>query len=236
MIFRIIEKKLLEPFLFIIKNFFSSEEKYFQTVMFLRYFNRKIFGVQLTSDHKFQKNKFKYFKKMKKGSKVMEIGCGNLGLGYHLIKYLNKDNYVGVDISKFAIKNSIKLIISNPNISKKNPKVHLVQNINEVNSFVKNYNSKIFIFSSVFTHLSRNKILSYLNMIKKLKGDICILADFSISKSGYSYNIKNIDYYYSMYDLKKILSIFDHSYKVKFYKMKYKNNLYQCYLAEIKKY
>ena len=239
MIFRSIEQKILEPILFLFKIFFESEEKYFKALMFLRYFNRRIFSVPLTSNHTAQYKKFKYFKikRISRETKVMEIGCGSLGLGYHLIKYLDKNNYVGVDICNYAIKDSIKLINSNPNIKKKNPKIHLVHNIKKVTSLAKNYNSNVFIFSSVFTHLSKNKILSYLRMIKNLKNDkICIIADIAITTSKHSYNNRKVDYFYSMTDVKKILSIFNHSYKIKSYKRNHIKNIYERYLFITKKY
>ena len=154
-----------------------------------------------------------------------------------MIKYLDKNNYVGLNISSYAIKEAIKLINSNPNINKKNPKIHLVHSIKKVTSLAKYYNSNVIIFSSVFTHLSKNKILSYFRMIKNLINDkIVIIADFSISKSKHSYNNRKIDYFYSMNDLKKMLNIFNHLYKIKFYKMNNSNNIYDSYLFVIKKY
>tara|TARA_B100001057_G_C22840205_1_gene946776 strand:+ start:205 stop:918 length:714 start_codon:yes stop_codon:yes gene_type:complete len=236
MIFRLIELKILEPLLFFLKFFFKTEQEYFKMLMSLRYVNRKIFAVPLTSNHIAQYKKFNYFKKMIRKDKVLEIGCGNLGLGYHLIKYLNKNNYCGVDINKYVIKNSIKLINSNPNIKKKKPKIHLVHNIKKVNSLAENYNSNVFVFSSVFTHMSKNKILEYLRMIKNLKNNkTLILADFSISKFKHSYNVRRINYYYSITDVKKILSIFDNTYKIKSYKINSTSKNYESYLFVIKR-
>ena len=157
MLFRAIEKKILEPFIFLFANFFISHESYYKYVMILRYINRKIFNKTLTSTSKHQKKKAKFFIKFKKNSKVLEIGCGELGLGFHLIKYLNNNCYFGADISSIVIKKAKTLINLNPNILKKNPKIFLIYKPKNIISIINNYDTKIFLFSSVFTHLNKNK-------------------------------------------------------------------------------
>jgi hypothetical protein len=229
--FRQIEKFFLEPFLFFFYNFFKSPESYFKYVMLLRHINRGFFRKPTTASSKNQFIKSKFFIVFKKNSKVLEIGCGELGLGYHLIRFLNNNCYVGVDISPSVIVKAKKLINSNKNIELKNPKIYVIIQPKDIKSIIKDNNIKIFIFSSVFTHLNKKQILAYLKIISKNKGaKIKVLADFSITREKHSYSINNIDYYYTLIDLKKIFSpLF---YKVKFVRLPFKTDIYQSYLVE----
>lgn len=64
--------------------------------------------------------------RLKPHHKFLDIGCGNLRLGVHLIEYLNPGCYVGLDISPQIIHSAQQKIIDY-NLSEKLPYIFLVR-------------------------------------------------------------------------------------------------------------
>lgn len=95
---------------------------------------------------------------------IIDVGCGPLRAGTHIIKYLNAGNYYGLDYNKSFI-NSAKTIITDNNLSAKNPKLYVVRDFN-----FKTINRK-FDFALVFSvlnHCDRNQINRFFNNIPSL--------------------------------------------------------------------
>lgn len=68
-------------------------------------------------------------KGLKPHHKFLDLGCGTLALGNYLIKYLDKGNYIGMDISAEAFTNGRKLVekrIGREKVKEKQP--ILIQN------------------------------------------------------------------------------------------------------------
>lgn len=89
--------------------------------------------------------------------RLLDIGCGTLRGGRHLIKYLNAGNYSGIDISSKAIEYGNQLI-EMESLSEKRPR--LLVNKNRDLKFVE-FNNEVFDFllaQSVFTHLKPEHI------------------------------------------------------------------------------
>ncbi|MEA3479799.1 MAG: class I SAM-dependent methyltransferase [Bacteroidota bacterium] len=88
---------------------------------------------------------------------VLDIGCGTLRGGRHLIKYLNTANYYGMDISHQAIKYSKKLV-QQENLSEKDPFLCVNK---EMNLKFHEFSEQTFDYilaQSVFTHLKPEDI------------------------------------------------------------------------------
>jgi cyclopropane fatty-acyl-phospholipid synthase-like methyltransferase len=89
--------------------------------------------------------------------KMLDIGCGTLRGGRYFIKYLNTDNYYGIDISPKAIA-SAKQLVQQEGLSKKSPQLLLSQmkdlKFREFSGETFDY----FLAQSVFTHLKPEHI------------------------------------------------------------------------------
>ena len=205
-IYRIIEIKFFETLVYILRQFFKSEEDYFKTIMFFRSILRPLFKAQLTSSEEFQKKRSNYYKDcIDKNSIVLDIGCGVLGIGAHVIRFLPKQAYIGVDISKPVIRLAKKKIEKDISLKDKNPKILITSSSDDVKSIAEKHNCDTFIFNSVFTHMSSNLISSYLDTLSKINSSkIKILGDISVPKSNKSFQVRGVDHYYTVEDFTKI--------------------------------
>jgi len=100
---------------------------------------------------------------------TLEIGCGFLRLGYHLINYLNKGNYYGMDISASAIEEA-HTVINEQNLSNKEPTIFQNHDLKLRDPEIANQSFDYIFSYSVFTHLSPEKIEELLsNLSNALK-------------------------------------------------------------------
>jgi SAM-dependent methyltransferase len=83
---------------------------------------------------------------------LLDIGCGTLRGGRHLIKYLEPGNYYGIDISKCAIEHARKLV-NEENLSSKNPMLIVSESKNLKFSEFEGSTFDFLLAQSVFTHL-----------------------------------------------------------------------------------
>jgi SAM-dependent methyltransferase len=89
--------------------------------------------------------------------KLLDIGCGSLRAGVQFIKYLEKGNYVGVDINEVLLEVGFTIELKEVGLQDKIPRDNLV--------FLPNFEfanlGKTFDFAlahSLFTHLAFNRI------------------------------------------------------------------------------
>lgn len=60
--------------------------------------------------------------------RVLDIGCGNLRLGTHLIRFLDANNYVGLDISPKVMADALKKV--GAGLADKTPRLYLLETTN----------------------------------------------------------------------------------------------------------
>jgi cyclopropane fatty-acyl-phospholipid synthase-like methyltransferase len=84
--------------------------------------------------------------------KFLDIGCGTLRGGRHLIRYLDAANYTGMDISRKAIEYG-KGLIRTEGLSAKRPMLHLSKNKDLKFEELKGKAFDYLLAQSVFTHL-----------------------------------------------------------------------------------
>ena len=205
-IYRLIEKKLVEPVLSYFRWVFRSEESYYRVVMSFRHRIRSIFGDSLTADekHSIKRSEF-YIEIIDHKSRVMDVGCGILGLGYHLINQLPKQAYFGVDILPSAIKEAEQKILNNLVLSAKSPQLFVTSSSAEIKSIASCNRVNTFVFNSVVTHMSLDLIENYLVTLHSLDIDnIKILGDINTPISKRSTNKRNVDYYHTITDFKTV--------------------------------
>ena len=114
-------------------------------------------------------HKFYNFLKLGKKSNVLEYGCAH---GF-LVKCLNDYgvNTYGVDISEFAIKNSLADI---------SDKVTIIKNNNLINAIKKfKFNKKVFdwiISKDVFEHIPQKELKNILNQMNKITKNLFVIV------------------------------------------------------------
>ena len=114
-------------------------------------------------------HKFYNFLKLGKKSNVLEYGCAH---GF-LVKCLNDYgvNTYGVDISEFAIKNSLADI---------SDKVTIIKNNNLINVLKKfKFNKKVFdwnISKDVFEHIPQKELKNILNHMNKITKNLFVIV------------------------------------------------------------
>lgn len=88
-------------------------------------------------------------------SKVLEIGCGVLRVGYWLIHFLDKECYYGIEPAKYRIEIGKKHLLSSEILADKNPQF----NFNSVfDTSVFNTKFDFFLSGSIWTHCSKKSI------------------------------------------------------------------------------
>ena len=130
-------------------------------------------------------HKFYNFLKLGKKSNVLEYGCAH---GF-LVKCLNDYgvNTYGVDISEFAIKNSLADI---------SDKVTIIKNNNLINAIKKfKFNKKIFdwiISKDVFEHIPQKELKKILNQMNKITKNLFVIVPLG-DKSKYRIQQYHLD-------------------------------------------
>ena len=204
---RLIEQRLVEPVLSVSRPLFRSEVAYYETVMRIRAILRRYREVPATASVSSSLSKFDFLKTyINVEHDIMEYGCGSLGLGSHLIGFLQDGNYVGCDISKAAIRQA-HIEIADQHIEHKQPKLFYLQELYELLNKLENRTFDSVVVSSVFTHVSLSLAADILDCLSKvLKSGGQILVDFSVPLSGESHNKNNVDYYFSSDDIHSLLN------------------------------
>jgi SAM-dependent methyltransferase len=105
---------------------------------------------------------------LKTTSRVLDIGCGSLGVGRVFIPYLRKDRYFGIEPEEWLIDEALEKEIGEKLIEKKNPKFDNNSDF-DLKVFDKEYN---FVFAnSIFIHADREQVKKCIsetaNILKK---------------------------------------------------------------------
>jgi cyclopropane fatty-acyl-phospholipid synthase-like methyltransferase len=201
--FRLIEIKIVEPILSLLRPFFKSEESYYATVMNFRASLRRIFGRTPTASPESSRREATYYLgKMGDHVRLLEYGCGNCGLGIHLMRVLPPEHYVGCDISSGVIKRA-REILPGSLVQEKCPNIHHFGSLDELNKILGDSSFDVILLNSVFTHLSSEKIVECLRFFKSiLARDGFVIGDFSVPRGEVrSFNMRNVDFYYSLQDI-----------------------------------
>lgn len=204
---RVFEQKLVEPSLSALRPLFRSETAYYATIMNIRASLRRFQGKPATDSIAGSQSKFNFLKEnISTEHDTLEYGCGSLGLGSHLIGFLQTGNYVGCDISKAVITQAYAEI-ANQHLEHKQPELIHFQELNELLDKLGNRTFDSVMISSVFTHVSLGVAADILDSLSKvLKPGGQILVDFSIPVSGESHNKNKVDYYFSSDDIHSLLN------------------------------
>lgn len=235
---RLVEQKFVEPALFRFRGKFASEEAYYRTVMQFRKIVRGFFGLRLTADEASSVKRGEHYTRfMREDTVVLEVGCGVLGLGSHFIRALNRDCYIGCDISNDALIDAKNYVTADSDLSLKSPQLFLNERASDIPKNVGDINCDFVVFNSVFTHMSLSLIEEYLIEIKKIgNSPPSILCDISspledVSGVDSSIAIRDIDYLHSQ---KQILDVVQsHGWKVDEIIEDFRNEKYISHLLKL---
>lgn len=132
----------------------------------------------------------------------LDIACGSLRAGIHLIPYLNEGNYLGIDKEKTLINLGLTRELDNEWLIKKKPEL-LISNNFEFNKFSKTSNFAI--AQSLFTHLPPDLIN---NCFKKLSShfdkDGIFFATYFISDKNFNNPKKAHDHGIFKYTIEQV--------------------------------
>lgn len=88
-------------------------------------------------------------------SKVLEIGCGVLRVGYWLVQFLNKDGYYGIEPAEHRVEMGKKYLFSPERLALKTPHFNFNENFDTA---VFNKKFDFFLAGSIWTHCSKTNI------------------------------------------------------------------------------
>ena len=113
--------------------------------------------------------------------KLVDIGCGALRCGLPIIRYLEKDNYYGLDINQSLLEGG-KCELATAGLTGKRPKL-LLNNKFELDRFGVSFDFAI--AQSLFTHLDMNLIVRCLKEARKvLHTDSKFFVSFLLAPSA----------------------------------------------------
>jgi ubiquinone/menaquinone biosynthesis C-methylase UbiE len=98
---------------------------------------------------------------LKRNMKVLDIGCGSLRIGQHLINYLNKGNYYGIEPNKWLVDKAFE----HEDI-KKNKNPHFDHNDKFDIPFDVEFD--FILANSIFIHASKNQIEKCFNEVERV--------------------------------------------------------------------
>ncbi len=156
---------------------------------------------------------------LSRDDKVIDIGCGCLRVGVHLIAYLESGNYFGTDISEDLLKAGYEVELKNAGLIDKQP----IKNLSCGADFTfKQFGEQfdVAIAQSLFTHLPLNHLkLCLYNLYESMASDACFYATFFLasdlnewaaslphSPGGIVTNPCSDPYHYTIEDLESVAS------------------------------
>lgn len=148
---------------------------------------------------------------IKPDHKLLEVGCGNCRAARFFIRYLNENNYFGLDHNQWLIDAAFQYELTDRDKIKM-PKflVNDDFNFSEINKIKFNF----VLAKSVFTHLTKDKIKECLDNLKEvIKKDGIFFASIFVGDSSKNL-IKSDDTRKFMYSIDEIKELAD-GWKVK---------------------
>ena len=143
---------------------------------------------------------------LKKSDVFLDLGCGSLRYGIFLIKYLDKDNYVGFDKEQLLIDLALEKEISPEIIKVKNPQF-IINNSFDLSKI--NHHPNFIFANSLFTHLNTKDIDTLIkNLLLITKEDFVFYTSIHFSKYNFKFFGKshaNRNFSYSMQQIEKII-------------------------------
>lgn len=137
---------------------------------------------------------------MQPNNTLLDIGCGTLRGGRHFIKFLNPDNYTGIDISPEAI-NYGKKLVEEEGLSHKNPKLIINKNLSLKFDEFSNETFDYLLAQSVFTHLQPPQIEECFKNIKKVMNKSSrFFFTFGEAEEYRKFNQKDFNYPFSFFE------------------------------------
>ena len=126
---------------------------------------------------------------------LLDIGCGSLRGGVHLIGYLEKWNYMGIDISKDVL-NAGRTVLKENNLLTKEPTLIIATDLTL--DYLGGRTFDYIHAQSVFSHMPQEDIEEYFsNLHKVMKPESQFYASFFESKNGIYYPVYRMqDFYY----------------------------------------
>ena len=118
---------------------------------------------------------------------LLDIGCGTLRGGRHLINYLKPGNYYGIGIFKCAFEHAKTLVIEE-NLSSKNPILIVSENKNLKFSEFEGTTFDVLLAQPVFTHLPPEHIEECFAHIRNVMHDEAVF--YFTYHSGKTYSKK----------------------------------------------
>lgn len=133
----------------------------------------------------------------------LDIACGSLRAGVHLIPYLNKGNYLGIDKEKKLIELGISKELNSELLSKKTPEF-IISNEFEFKKFHKIPNFAI--AQSLFTHLPPKLINDCFRKLRdQFHKDGVFFATYFISEKKHKNSNKPHDHGIFKYTVQEVI-------------------------------
>ena len=131
---------------------------------------------------------------------MLDIGCGTLRGGRHFIRYLNPQNYSGMDISPKAIAFA-KQLVTGEGLTDKHPQLLLSEDKNLKFEMFSNQTFDFLFAQSVFTHLPTDAIEECFQHIGTIMHDKSVFFfTFFASGKPEQRNLKDFAYPYSFFE------------------------------------
>ena len=126
---------------------------------------------------------------------LLDIGCGSLRGGRHLIGFLNKGNYTGVDISEDVLEAG-RSVLKEYNLEEKRPALIITSDLTL--DCLKGETFDYIHAQSVLSHMPQEDIEEYFsNLYKVMKKDSQFFASFFESKNDEYHSIyRKQDFFY----------------------------------------
>lgn len=168
---------------------------------------------------------------LKKEHKLLDFGCGSLRAGLHFIKYLDKGNYFGVDISP-EILSAAKKHLREEKLEYKKPLLKLSNDL-KFNNF-DGYKFDYILSQSVLTHMPKHDIEELFSNIHKVMNHSSIYFATFWEEGSKIFTKDFVNFYYPFEFLRdigekvglsiKLIGDYDHPRKQKMMKITLKES------------
>lgn len=130
---------------------------------------------------------------LKPDQRFLDLGCGNLRLGWRAIQFLNPGMYSGIDISP-VILDAARKTISEFNLEAKQPALHLVESADY--SFLPDDHFDIVYAHGVFTQTPIGVVEAVLKSVHRVLKPGCFFEFTYNCTTGEEHNYMNEDFFF----------------------------------------